>query len=41
MGRSMIAELQSYPILDYCGAAQPDNQVDVTPIEPTITQHLR
>lgn len=35
-GKAMSASLHSYPILNYCGPAQSDNQVDVTPIEPTI-----
>jgi hypothetical protein len=35
VGKPLSAELQAYPILDYCGAGQSDNQVNVTPIEPT------
>jgi hypothetical protein len=35
VGMAMSAELHSYPILDYCGPGQSDNQVDVTPVEPT------
>jgi hypothetical protein len=34
-GKPLRAELPTYPILDYCGAGEPDNRVDVTPIEPT------
>jgi hypothetical protein len=37
VGKSMSANLRPYPSLDYCGPAQSDNRVDVTPIEPTIT----
>jgi hypothetical protein len=36
VSKSMSVNLHAYPILDYCGPAQSDNQVDVTPIEPTI-----
>jgi Protein of unknown function (DUF4232) len=36
VGKSMSAERHSDPILDYCGTAQLDNQVDVTPIEPAL-----
>jgi hypothetical protein len=36
LGKPLTTELPEYPTLDYCGAGQIDNELDMTPIEPTI-----
>lgn len=35
-GKPLSAELHAYPTLNYCGDGQTGNELDITPIEPTL-----